>query len=115
MKITLISQEIYDRLKAIYDQYPALIFQNEPYQYLDKSKLTDIELDMFEQVETILREHIDGFSKFNNFRTKPNHDISLRFHYNYNYDNDGIPFDGIGYILLDELLNGFEEKESSNG
>lgn len=108
MKIETISQEEHDILLDIYTSFPALILQNKGYEGLDKSAFTPDEKEAFETVTNLLKNHIVGFSSFQNFRQKDGK-VELRFQYDYNYDNGGLPFTGVGYILLDELLNGFGE------
>ena len=68
MTITLITQEEYDKLLSIQKEFPALTFQNNGYEYLNMSKLTEIELEKFKEAESILKNSIKGFSKFNHFR-----------------------------------------------
>ena len=65
MTITLITQEEYDTLLSIQKEFPALTFQNNGYEYLNMSKLTEIELEKFKEAESILKKSIKGFSKFN--------------------------------------------------
>ena len=68
MTITLITQEEYDKLLSIQKEFPALTFQNNGYEYLNMSKLTEIELEKFKEAESILKKSIKGFSKFNHFK-----------------------------------------------
>lgn len=108
MKIELINQITYNKLLSIYTGFPSLTFQNKGYEYIPKFKLTDLDKEKILEVEQVLRQTIKGFSSFTNFRLFKD-EIQLRFDYNYNYDGIGLPFIGVGYILLDELLNGFRE------
>lgn len=112
MTITLIPQETYDRLMEIYTQYPNLSLQNKGYQYINKSKLTAEELEVFSEVQTILSKHINDFREFNNFKISKRGEIQLRFQYI--WDPNDTRFRGVGYILLSELLNGFEDKALIN-
>lgn len=107
MKINLITQEEHATLHEIFTKFPNLTLQNIGYETLRKDKLTDEENDKIKEVETLLRKAIFGFSTFTNFKRSKAQEIKLRFQYNYNYDNSSVPFIGVGYILLDELLNGF--------
>lgn len=106
MKIELITQETYQKLKSIFENHPALTLQNNGYEYLDKRKFTPEDEAAFKETSEILKKHVHGFSKLHNFRLSKNGRIQLRF--NYAWDER---FTGVGYILLDELLNGFEETE----
>lgn len=106
MKIELITQETHQKLKSIFENHPALTLQNNGYEYLDKRKFTPEDEAAFKETSEILKKHVHGFSKLHNFRLSKNGRIQLRF--NYAWDER---FTGVGYILLDELLNGFEETE----
>jgi len=109
MKIELITPEQHERMFNIYSTFPALALQNKGYEGINKDNFTDKEKAAFVDVETILKKSICGFRSFQNFRLDKNNEIQLRLQYNYNYDpKNGLPFTGVGYILLDELLNGFK-------
>ena len=110
MRIELISEEQFNFLKQVQENHEILTFQNVGYQYIDKSKFTEEDQEAFDAVQSILKEHIKGFSTFNNFCHNKAGDLRLRFQYDYGYDGNGVHFVGVGYILLDELLNGFKEK-----
>lgn len=111
MKINLISVEEFDVLMNIYTNYPKLSLQNKGYEGIDKSTFSEDEKSQNELVTNILKKAIVGFSSFQNFRINPTASKpEIRFQYNYNYDG-GLPFTGVGYILIEELLNGFKEKE----
>lgn len=108
MKITLLTKEQHDEILSIYEVFPELTLQNKGYEYIDKSKLPNEAKDAFKAVENILKANIVGFSSFTNFKVNKDGEIQLRFDYNYNYGNNERPFTGVGYILLSELLNGFD-------
>ena len=121
MIITLIEQYEYDFLLDIQKRFPALTFQNEGYQYIDKSKLSEDDLKALKHVESVLRKSIKGFSKFYNFCNSKDGQLSIRFDYEYSWCMDketghmyqqGIRFKGVGYLKLIQLLNGFEKKEN---
>lgn len=123
MTITLITQEEYDKLLSIQKEFPALTFQNNGYEYLNMSKLTEIELEKFKEAESILKKSILGFSKFNHFKIckEKNSDLTaivVRFQYNWNVDYDGtgyVPtFTGVGYLEVEELFKGFRENWKFN-
>lgn len=112
MTIELISQEQYDELLKIQKNHSALTFQNNGYEYIDKSKLSDEDKQALKTIETMLKKHIKGFEKFNNFRFDSQNRLKIRFQYDWSADEESrtIPFTGVGYLLVDELLNGFENK-----
>lgn len=112
MKINLITQEQHDTILNIYKSFPALTLQNKGYEGINRSLLTEEEKRADKEVNEILKKSIIGFSKFQNFKTNnKENNLTIRFQYDYDADNDGpgtkLHFVGVGYILLDELLNGF--------
>ena len=113
MTITLITQEQYDRLLQIQKDYPILTFQNKGYEYIRKSDLTEDDLKAIDEISDILRNHIKGFSKFNNFKTNNKENkLVIRIQYNWAADDPNsnqMPFIGVGYLELEELFKGFKE------
>ncbi|MCK5872880.1 MAG: hypothetical protein KAG26_08640 [Methylococcales bacterium] len=105
MTIELMSKEQYEKLLKIQKETPLLTYQNDGYDYI-KGEWTDADKKAKKDIENILSKHIKGFSSFTNFRAEKG-PIQLRIQYNYNWDG-GMPFTGVGYIFLDELLNGFD-------
>lgn len=112
MRIELIIQEDYDILINIYKNFPELSLQNKGYEGIDRSLLTPEAVEKDKIVNNILRKSIVGFSSFQNFKKDKDGNPQIRFQYNYNYDGQGIHFTGVGYILIEELLNGFKEKQN---
>lgn len=106
MRIELISKEQFNIISDIQKEFPVLTFQNDGYQYI-KEVLNNDEEKARMDVAKILGKHVRGFSSFTNFRISKNNELQIRLQYNYNWDA-GLPFTGVGYILLDELLNGFK-------
>ena len=109
MTIKLITQEDFNILSDIQKKHPLLTYQNTGYDGFDKSKMTPEDKEAFSTIETILKKSIRGFSSFQNFKLSIKNELKLRFQYDYSYDGGGNYFIGVGYILLDELLNGFKE------
>lgn len=107
MRITLINKEAFNELNAIQQNHPTLTYKAKGYDEPNITEQSDI--DAHKIVSNILRNHIDGFSRFQNFCIGKSGEVKLRLQYNYNYDG-GLPFTGVGYIELNELLNGFNEK-----
>lgn len=107
MRITLINEEKYEKLKSIYSNHPNLSLQNVGYQYIKKEHLTDEDRLVLKEVTDILREAIVGFSEFNNFKLNKKGEVQIRVQYNYGAEDDSMPFTGVGYLLLDELYYGF--------
>ncbi len=109
MRIELISEEQYNLLKTIQEKHNILTFQNDGYEYIDKSKFTQEDQKAFDEVTEILSKHIVGFREFNNFCHSKSGELRIRFQYNYGADDNSRSFTGVGYLLLDELLKGFKE------
>lgn len=74
---------MYKKLLEIQRKYPELTFQNDGYQYINKTKLSDVALKKFDIVTSILKEEIDGFVEFNNFYITLNGDICIRMQVKY--------------------------------
>lgn len=111
MKINLISKKEHSELITIHKNHPNLFLQNTGYEYLNKNTFSEKDKESFKRVTEILRKSIHGFLRFDNFRIQPSSKkLQLRFQYNWNYDKNDY-FSGVGYILVDELLNGFSPKE----
>lgn len=110
MKINLITKEEYDVLMDIYTKYPKLSLQNKGYEGIDKSTFSEDEKAQDELVTSILKKSVFGFSSFQNFKIQVStNKPQIRLQYNWNYDG-GLAFTGVGYILIEELLNGFTSK-----
>ena len=110
MTIKLITKYQHSLITEIYNKYPVLILQNKGYETITK-ELTEDEKKAKNLIAEILSEHIKGYSSFTNLRTsRKESKIELRFQYNYSEDDPQArtSFTGVGYILLDELLNGFK-------
>ena len=108
MKINLITPVQHAELLNIYNTTPVLTLQNKGYENIDKSKFTDEETQQNDNVTNILKSAIVGFRRFQNFKLDKDNNVVLRFQYNYDYEKSVTAgFTGVGYILLDELLNGF--------
>lgn len=118
MEITLITQEIYDQLLGYYEKYPNLTLQNKGYEEIElmaSRTFTEEDKKAKSEVEEILKRHIKHFIRFQNFRlTKKSKEVQMRFQYV--WDPEATHFIGVGYLLLDELLNGFRwpEPDSEN-
>jgi hypothetical protein len=110
MKIELLNKEEYDFLKDKFENNKGLFIQNQGYECVIKSRLNEEDQKAFEEVENLLREKIVGFREFSNFRTnKKTGKIEIRIQYNWEWEEHvDYGFTGVGYVLLDELLNGFK-------
>jgi hypothetical protein len=107
MTIETITPAQKNELLEIYTNNPNLTLQNKGYE--KPQKLSESDKLAAKQVESILSKHIKGFESFTNFRLTKNNSLQIRFQYNWEADNEKRTqnFTGVGYILVDELLNGF--------
>lgn len=106
MKIELISKDEHSLIEKIYKNFPILTFQNKGFEYINKSKFNEREKEAFDAVTKILKKSVEAFVEFSNFQTTKEGKIRIRLQYHWDKT-----FIGVGYILLDELLNGFNETE----
>lgn len=107
MKIQLLTQDQHDQLLNLYRSFPELTLENKGYEGINKDLLSPEAKDATNKITSILNDSIRGFSSFQNFCHSKEGEIRLRIQYNYSYDTNDLPFTGVGYILLSELLNGF--------
>lgn len=110
MKIQLLTPDQHAELLSIYQSFPELTLENKGYEGINRREFTQELKDADTKITSILQDSISGFSSFQNFCHGKDGEIRLRFQYNYSYDTNDLPFTGVGYILLDELLNGFNDK-----
>lgn len=118
MILTRLEQSDYDRLIEIQNNVPALTFQHEPYQEWIPKHFTENDLKALDEVKAIVRKAIYGFKNFTNFYQDKKGELRIRFYYDWSFsfqsDNNkiivrtGIPFTGVGYLSVSELLNGFK-------
>ena len=90
MTITLISQSEYDTLLSIQKAHPILTFQNNGFEYINKSKFTNEDAIAYKQVDDILRKCVKDFSKFFNFKLSKKGEIMVRFDYRWDVSFTGI-------------------------
>lgn len=110
MKIELISEEQYNQILNIQRKHPLLTYQQKGYDTPDRTKWSEEDNIAFKEVVGILKNHIIGFSSFTNFNlTLKNEEVRLRFQYNYGAEDNSMSFTGVGYILLKELIMGFNK------
>ena len=102
MKIKLITPELHAELMEIFDDHPELCLQNKGYEYLDRD-VREAKAEQIDRISEILKEHVEGFVKFFNFKLR-NDGVYLRFDYYWDHG-----FTGVGYLNLDHLLSGFPE------
>jgi hypothetical protein len=115
MTITLITPKDHAWLLSIQKDYTKLTFQNNGYQYIKKDTLNKPELERIKELESFLKKHIVGFREFNNFKVRESGEIVIRFQYSWTADEESprTSFTGVGYLGVDELLNGFKKKETN--
>lgn len=112
MTINLITKDQYNELLRIQKEFPNLSFQNVGYTYPNKNEWSEEDLNAHKIVSEVLSKSIVGFREFNHFKLDSKNTLQIRFQYNYNAEEeDKISFTGVGYLVLDELLNGFNTQE----
>lgn len=108
MTINLITQEQHAELLKIHSDHKVLTFQNDGYEYIKEPLLSEDRVAI-RRIESILQNHIIGFNSFTNFRMK-NDMVEIRFDFNWKADEGkGGYYNGVGYILVDQLLKGFKK------
>lgn len=112
MKIQLLNPEQHAEILSIYQAFPELTLENKGYEGIYRAGLSSEAKEADKRVNFILKDHIIGFSEFQNFCHTKDGEIRLRLQYNWGAEDDSMPFTGVGYILLTELLNGFNEFSS---
>lgn len=112
MKIQLLTPGQHEALLSAYNNYPELFLQNDGYEYIGRNTISEPAKQELKKVESVLKDVICGFYEFSNFCHSKDGQIRLRIQYNWNYDQDCASFSGVGYVLLTELLNGFNEFSS---
>ena len=95
------TNKYYDRLIELKNQFPELTFDNDGYEYLSK-ETQESHKEQIEEIKQILKETIEGFSSFNNFKPRENGSFAVRCQYNYDRS-----FIGVGYFGI-ELFKDFE-------
>ena len=111
MKIKAITNEEYDFLVKAQEQHPILTYQSKGYDTFDETLLSYEDKEAIEEVEKILKESITGFSSFTNFtnvKVDGEEGVFIRLQYDYGAEDDTVRFTGVGYVKIEELLNGFE-------
>lgn len=118
MILTTLEKSDYDILLNIQKEFPNLTFEHEPYQEWIPQHFTEEDKNALNEVKLIMKKAITGFSKFTNFYYNKSGILCIRFYYDWSFEwnNDeqkiiirkDNPFTGVGYLCLDELLNGFK-------
>lgn len=115
MRIKLITPEEHSELIRIQAEHPNLTYQAKGYDVPDKSKWSEEDHHAYKIVTEILRKSVVGFSSFTNFTVRKNGDKAIRLQYCYGAEDNSMSFTGVGYLLIDELSDGFtNENELSN-
>lgn len=89
----------YDKLVEFQLNYPELTFNNRGYEKLPKS-VEAAHADVITKISAVLKESIEGFVKFNNFKPRPDGSFAVRVQYKWDAS-----FVGVGYFEIDEFKN----------
>ncbi len=87
----------YYKLKKLQRKYPQLTFDNIGYQYLSP-EIKESHKEQIKEIEDILKQSIEGFVEFNNF--KPRKDGTFAIRCQYRWDER---FTGVGYFNINLL------------
>lgn len=109
MKIQLLTPEQHDEILSIYKSFPELTLENKGFEGINRREFSNEAKEADTKINAILKNTVVGFSSFQNFCHTKERAIRLRLQYNYGAEDNSMPFTGVGYILLSELLNGFKE------
>ena len=95
-------------ITELYAEHPALTFQNNGYQYIDKSTLSEKDINAIKEIEEIIRG--EGFKgvTFYNFIVRNDGTVDVRFDANYDPS-----FIGVHYIPLVEFTKTWMRKPTS--
>lgn len=113
MRIKLITPEEHAELLRIQFQHPLLTYDNKGYDYPDKSNWSKEDHNAHAWVSNLLARSVVGFVEFNHFKPpqrRGGRNFRLRFQYNYGAEDYSMPFTGVGYLQVDELLRGFTDQ-----
>jgi len=86
-----------EKLIAYQKDYPELTFDNQGYQYLP-SKIQEERKKEIEEISKILKETVEGFTKFNNFKPRKNGSFDVRVQYDWDEK-----FNGVGYFPINDF------------
>lgn len=114
MTIEIMDESTYNRLLEIQKKHPKLTFQNDGYQYVDKSTFSEEDLAAFNEVVEILNKHVHHFIEFNNFKLRKLKNVEeevICARFQYNWDPEGNQFIGVGYIPFPAFIYGFDWNE----
>jgi len=85
-------------LKQLSEKHPKLTFQNDGYQYIKKSDLSQSDLDAIDEISEILKSKVEGFVKFFNFKLREDGSLVVRLDYRWDAS-----FVGVGYFPIDDI------------
>ena len=85
-------------LKTILKKHPALIYDNEGYDNIDKSTLSELDLKAIEEINSILKEKIEGYKYFQNFKPRKDGTFAIRCQCAYSPH-----FTGVVYIPMEDI------------
>lgn len=96
------TNKFYHALLHLQRTYPELTFNNDGYEYQSRAT-RDRNAEAILAVEGILRQTLDGFEEFNNFKIRESGEIVVRVQYDYNADTNNPHFTGVGYFPLTDF------------
>lgn len=88
----------YEKLKKLHKDFPNLTFQNEGYEYIKEDTLTEKDKKAIKEIESILKEDIDYFVKFNNFKIGRKGGVIIRVQCDYSPSFTGVRYFPLEYF-----------------
>lgn len=89
----------YERLVELKNSNPELVFNNDGYEYLSKG-VKESHKSQIEEIEAILKETVEGFVRFDNFKPRKNGTIAVRMQTRWSDS-----FTGVEYINIEKFKN----------
>lgn len=87
----------HDELVRLAKEYKALVFQNDGYEELPGTVIED-NRQGFDEITSILREHVEGFVRFQNFKRRADGSLCIRCQTRWSPS-----FTGVSYISLEDF------------
>lgn len=81
----------YQQLSQIKNEYPALTFNNQGYQYLSR-EVKEKHTEQIKQIETILKNEFSGIVEFNNFKPRKDGAFDIRCQCKYDPSFTGVVY-----------------------
>lgn len=92
---------IKNRLIELKNQFPALTFDNNGYEYISPD-VRELHAEQISEIGELIKQLDSSFVKFFNF--KPRKDGSFAVRYDCYYDQSTIYFIGVHYLVINDIV-----------